>query len=289
MPRVTGRVSASFTDVNGVTRLGDRYHSYPLKIAKAFPFDEGQLGVYLMDASPGIMSGDAYELDWRFGQNTKVYVTNQSYTKVHPRFRDAEGQGLHEPSRQTQKLHLMEGSYVEYMPEPLMLYKDACFNSLTEVRMEKSSTLIASEMVCPGRTHRGELFEYEQYKNEFHVYYDDEWIFCGRQRIQPSVQSLKGIGSWGNYTHYGTLYVFSEEADASFAEALLEYLDQITGLAAPAPRMSSLFYGVSRSCRLGVLVSVLGFKGYEVQEFLEKAWRFSRSRIFSAEPLVIRK
>lgn len=91
MPRVTGRVAASFTDVDGVTRLGDRYHSYPLKIAKAFSFDEGQLGIYMMDASPGIMSGDAYELEWRFGENTKAFITNQSYTKVHPMLCDAEG------------------------------------------------------------------------------------------------------------------------------------------------------------------------------------------------------
>ncbi|WP_028547319.1 urease accessory protein UreD [Paenibacillus sp. UNC451MF] len=289
MPSVTGRISASFTDVDGTTRLGDRFHSYPLKIAKAFPFDEGQQGVYVMDASPGIMSGDAYELAWRFGENTKVFITNQSYTKVHPMLRDAYGHYSDVPSQQTQKLQLLRGSYVEYLPEPLMLYKDASFSSHTEVRMEKDSTLLMSEIICPGRTHRGELFQYQQFKNEISVVYEDEWIYCAKQRIEPSSQRLQSIGGWGDFTHYGTLYVFSERTDAAFADSLRDYLDEINGAESLSVGGSTLFYGVSRTYKYGVIVSVMGSKVYELQDFLEKAWKFARGRLFSRNPFILRK
>lgn len=289
MPRVTGRIMASFTDVDGVTRLGDRYHSYPLKIAKAFPFEEGQLGIYIMDASPGIMSGDAYDLEWRFGEKANVFITNQSYSKVHPMLHDAAGYDTDDPSRQTQKLYLSQGSYVEYLPEPIMLYKDASFNSYTVIRMEKEAALILSEIVCPGRTQRGELFQYRQYRNDMKVVYEDELIYCSKQKIEPSEQRLQSIGAWGKFTHYGTLYVFCDRADGAFAEALREELDTACEDAKASGDTSPLFFGVSRTYKYGVIVSVMGFNVYELQDFLDKAWKFSRRRLFSKDAFIVRK
>ncbi|MCS7460270.1 urease accessory protein UreD [Paenibacillus doosanensis] len=294
MPRVTGRISAAFLEADGKTRLGDRYHAYPLKIAKAFPFDDGQLGVYMMDASPGIMSGDRYELDWHFGAHTKVYVTNQSYTKVHPQRLDETGQAVHPPSEQTQRLTLGQGAYVEYMPEPLTLYKDACFHSTTDVRMERGSTLILSEVVCPGRTQRGELFRYCRYRSRLAVRFGDEWVYCGRQQVEPGVQRLASIGAWGSFTHMGTLYVFSELADAAMAEALRIFMNgERDGFDAVArgrqDASSGLYAGISRTYKHGLIVSVMGRKAYEIQDYLERAWAFIRSRYFASAPLLVRK
>lgn len=294
MPRTTGRVSAAFLEAGGETRLGDRYHAYPLKIAKAFPFDDGQLGVYVMDASPGIMSGDRYELDWHFGENTKVYVTNQSYTKVHPVLRSADGSLADQASEQRQTLTLARGSVVEYMPEPLMLYKDAYFYSETEVRMEPGSVLILSETVCPGRTQRGELFQYGLYRSELKVTFGSELIFCAKQRVEPSspTQKLDAIGAWGPFTHYGALYVFSEQVDAGFADRVRDYLNRLLGVdeetAVPFSGMK-LYSGVSRTYKYGLVVSVMGCKVYEIQQLLEAIWKFIRRTYFVDTDIQIRK
>lgn len=294
MPKVTGRISAAFIEAGGVTRLGDRFHAYPLKIAKAFPFDDGQLGVYVMDASPGIMSGDRYELDWHFGDNAKVYITNQSYTKVHPRVRSDDGSFVDHSSEQRQKLTLEPGSIVEYMPEPLMLYKDAYFYSETEVHMEQGSTLILSEIVCPGRTQRGELFQYGLYRSKLTVTYGSELIFCSKQQVEPQspIQKLHAIGAWGPFTHYGALYVFSEGIDGAFADAVRDYLNQWQGADDESvARLSDmkLFYGVSRTYKHGLIVSVMGYKVYEIQQLLEACWKFVRRKYFVGNDIVIRK
>lgn len=170
-----------------------------------------------------------------------------------------------------------------------MLYKDASFDSRTEIRMENDSTLLISEVVCPGRTQRGELFQYLQYKNEFTVYYENELIYCAKQRIEPSMQRLQHIGGWENYTHYGTLYVFSERADIVFADALRDYLDKVVTDDLVSSGGSALYYGISRTYKYGILVSVMGVKVYELQEFLERAWKFARGRLFSGDPFVVRK
>ncbi|MBP1154332.1 MULTISPECIES: hypothetical protein [unclassified Paenibacillus] len=46
MPEVTGSVNAEFTSEGGITQLRSHTQSYPLKIAKTFPFEGHQLGVY---------------------------------------------------------------------------------------------------------------------------------------------------------------------------------------------------------------------------------------------------
>ncbi|ALS20663.1 urease accessory protein UreD [Paenibacillus naphthalenovorans] len=276
MPEVTGSVNAEFTAKGGSTQLQCHTHAYPLKIAKTFPF-EGQLGVYLMDASPGVMAGDRYELVWRFGENTNVFVTNQSYTKVHPSKKDG-GTRLN-PSAQSQSLSLHRGAYVEYMPEPLMLYKDASFASDMTVQMEEGASLFLSDIVCPGRTHRGEVFHYERYQSRLTVRYGNELIFSTKQRVEPQLQVPRQIARWDSHTHTGTLYLFSERVNANVAEALRERLAQQDSL------RPGLYYGISLTYKFGLAVSVLGVRVYEIEALLKEAWTFLRSEVFNRNPL----
>lgn len=284
MAEVTSCIDAYFTAADGVTQLRSHAQSYPLKIAKTFPFSGGQLGVYIMDASPGIMAGDRYELIWRFGEETNVHVTNQSYTKVHPSHK--AGWDAPRPSAQLQKLELGRGAYVEYMPEPLMLYQDASFRSETAVELEPGSSLVLSEIVCPGRTHRGERFRYARYQNALTVRRDDELIFSARQRVEPQLETPRSMGRWDLYTHLGTLYLFSERADAPLVEGLRERLN---GFAPASAADMELYYGVSLTYKHGLAVSVLGYRVGDIQELLDEAWRYIRTEAFGKETLRVPK
>ncbi|CAG7616292.1 Urease accessory protein UreH [Paenibacillus solanacearum] len=281
MPEVTGAIAAEFTFSGDGTQLLRHQQSYPLKIAKTFRFDGRQLGVYVMDASPGMMAGDVYDQQWRFGEGTDVFITNQSYTKVHPA-RKREGDPA-VPTRQRQTLHLASGAYVEYMPEPLMLYREAYYVSETDIRMERDSTLIFSEIVCPGRTHRGEQFQYELYRSRLSVRYDDELIFSAKQQTEPGRHAPAVAGRWDGYTHLGALYLFSTAADAALAEKLRERLER------EFPSDGSLYYGISLTYKHGLAVSVLGHRVYEIAALLDKAWSIIRSVSFHKPPLSVPK
>lgn len=230
-----------------------------------------------MDASPGVMAGDRYELDWRFGENTNVFVTNQSYTKVHPSKRNSSDRP--NPSTQRQRLSLGRGAYVEYMPEPLMLYKDASFTSDMIVQMEEGASLFLSDIVCPGRTHRGEMFHYERYQSRLTVRYGSELIFSSKQRVEPQRQSLQQIARWDSHTHTGALYLFSERVNEKTVKALRERLSQQGSL------HSDLYCGVSLTYKLGLVVSVLGVRVYEIEALLKEAWNFLRAEVFNRNPL----
>ncbi|MEK8132476.1 urease accessory protein UreD [Paenibacillus filicis] len=272
MPDVVGRVSASFDVTGGLTRMRSHHHAYPLKIAKTFRFPQQQLGVYVMDASPGMMAGDRYELDWEFGEGSCAYVTNQSYTKVHPP--RAPGSDIAELSVQNQSFRLAAGAYVEYMPEPVMLYRDAGLWSRTEVRLGSGASFLSGEILCPGRTYRGEQFGFRLYRNRLAVYEEDELIYYNQQRVEPDHGAPQTIGRWGSLTHAGSLLLFSERADAPLAEALRGHLEECF------TARGELSFGISLTAKHGLVLNALGGGVLDLQRLLHQAWSFVRSELF---------
>lgn len=253
--------------------LTERFHQAPLKIAKTFPFDH-QLGVYMMDVSPGMMDGDLYELDWTLREGSQVFLTNQSFTKVHP--------CPNEPAMQKLTVHLDQNCLLEYIPEPIMLYSDASFQGDTEVRLAEGSTLFLSEILCPGRMHRGEMFQYTGYNNRFSVFYGPELIYYNRQSWKPGEQAVQSIGMFEEFSHTANLYVFSDHLGRRHLEQLRADLDAYSS-------GSPIRYGVSLTYKHGLILTCLGREAWQLQHFIEHAWHSLRFSLLGLPPLSIKK
>lgn len=286
MPNVTGEIHAEFAVRSGLTQLVRKYHVSPLKIAKTFRYENEtllpdrdahraeQLGVYMMDCSPGLMSGDHYEINVRLQEGARVYLTNQSFTKVHPSLPEAG-------STQRQTIHLEPDAMLEYMPEPLMLYKDARLVTETDVHLAPGSTLIFSDVLCPGRTQRGEIFQYARYRNQIKVWYGQELIYYQNQKIEPMSMQLNAPGCWERETHLGNLYVFSDRIGQRHLEGILEQMEKIEGV--------HVRVGASLTYKHGLIVSMMGQHAWELQHTIAKAWQNIRSSLLSLTPLTIHK
>ncbi|SDO45293.1 urease accessory protein [Paenibacillus sp. yr247] len=284
MPRVTGEITAQFAVCSGSTRLVHKYHASPLKIAKTFRYEneaiiEGaqpteQLGVYLMDCSPGLMSGDHYEINVSLGEGAHVFLTNQSFTKVHP-------SQINQGSTQCQTLHLEAGAMLEYIPEPLMLYKDASLSADMDVHLSPGSAFIFSDIVCPGRTQRGEIFQYARYTNRMKVWYGNELIFYQNQRIEPQTMQLTAPGCWEQETHLGNLYIYSDRLKHRHLEGIRERLERLEGV--------QVRIGASLTHKYGLIVSVMGRHAWELQFILTKAWHDIRRSLLALTPLMVNK
>lgn len=249
---VTARIEACFSAVQGVTRLGQSYCSAPLKIGKTFPAANGQLGVCLMDCSPGLLAGDNYDMTWQLGLNAQVLLTNQSFCKVHPS-RD-------NPTRQQQNISLAAGARLEYLPEPVMLYQDAALHTDCEVHLEAGSTLLLSDILCAGRALRGEVFAFHFYQSRLRVRYANELVFYQQTRLCPQQWHPGAVGAWEDYTHWGNFYIFSDRIVAPYGAELVERLRFIMQ-ASPM-----LLSGVSLSYRYGIVVSMLGRRAWDMQQ-----------------------
>ena len=97
-----------------------------------------------MDVSPGLLAGDRYELDWKVGADAHLYVTNQSFTKVHPCLELSKGASL------SQRFELAPGAIVESMPEPIMLFRDDLVINDTEVKLALGSVWLQAEVLVSG-------------------------------------------------------------------------------------------------------------------------------------------
>jgi urease accessory protein len=292
MPRNTGEIAAEFAVRNGQTQLIHKFHTSPLKIAKTFRYANGQLssdaavsdqlGVYMMDCSPGLMSGDHYELHWHLHKDTSVFLTNQSFTKIHP--------SIEKGSTQRQIFKLEEGALLEYIPEPMMPYKDSSYRGEMEVHLEPGATAIFTDVLCPGRTQRGEKFHYKCYANRMKVYAGSKLIFYQNQCIEPSQMNLQSLGCWGDQTHLGSLYVFSEHIRQQHVDSLLEALRQASLNEVEGTITSSnLRYGASLTYQQGLVFSVMGGHAWQLQRILTQAWGIVRSQLLSLSPLTVLK
>ncbi|NUU60361.1 urease accessory protein UreD [Paenibacillus sp. JW14] len=263
----TAELRAYFHQSDDRTFLKGKYHTAPIKIAKSFQMDQ-ELGIIVMDVSPGMLEGDNYSMEWFAGQNTSLYVTNQSFTKVHP----CPNGGRAE---MRQLFQLDQSAFVQYMPQPSMLYQDAEYMNTTVVRLAPGAVWMQAEVLCPGRTHLGERFKYRHYQSALSVYYQDEMIFNQRQRIVPSSQNLQEKGAWEEQTHWGTFYVFSDRINSSHVEAIREKLQSL-----PQTPKSEVLFGVTLTYRHGLVVTASAQAAWPLQETLECAFHFIRKTVF---------
>lgn len=257
--------------------LTSKYHTAPIKIAKSFPLG-GPVGVIVMDVSPGLLAGDRYELHWKAGQGAHAYITNQSFTKVHP------SHEVHGGAELVQCFQLEAGAIVESMPEPTMLYRDAVFKMKSEVRLAEGSVWMGAEVLCPGRALRGELFAYRSCRTEFHVYDKDELIYAQHQLIEPMSQRLSARGCFGEMTHTGVFYVFSDRLNAAHAEAIRTALSEL-----PRFEEHPIEWGVSMTHKHGIAVMAASTAAWPLQETLAIAWGTVRERLLGLPPIAIRK
>jgi len=275
--------------------LLERYHTSPLKIAKSFPVrgvKEPQLAVVQMDGSPGMLEGDCYSFDWRLEDGVRLYATNQAYTRVHP----CAGGGL---TRLRQKLALGAGSVLEWIPEPIMLFRDARFVSETEIELAEGAVCVVSDIFCPGRLARGEVFEFRSYDAKTTVRYAGEPIHYQRQRWEPERLPLGNAGCFGEYTHVGTFSVFSDLLTTDLADRVRERLDRSEGLeafgeddfpgAAGVPAAEGIVWGVARTARHGLVVQAAGLAAWRLQKLFLAAWDAVRQELLGEPPLRLLK
>ena len=259
--------------LNGSSELVSRFHTSPLKIAKAFKLGS-QLAVVQMDGSPGMLAGDRYTFDWRLEENARLYATNQAFTRIHP-----SGDG---DQRLVQRFELGRGAVFEWMPEPLMLFRGARLIAETELSLAPGSICMMSEVVSPGRISRGESFAYALYDSRLSVRLDGELIHYQRQRWEPDRLPIESSGCFGDATHIGTFYVFSDRADAEKAARLRDWL---SGEA--AVDSLGVIWGVAHTAMHGIVVQAAGGAAWRLERLLRTAWDGAREILLGEPPLLL--
>lgn len=255
------------------TELVDLDRRAPLLVQQALHFDEGMPDmacVFMISTSGGILQGDRNAIEIEVGESARAHITTQSATKIQEM--DANF------ATQTVDIRLHDHAYAEYLPDPVIPYRHSRFITDTRISIPTSATLVAGEILMPGRTHYrdGEEFAYDVYSSTVRAERPDgTGLFTERLVIEPARFHPQRPGVLGPYRVVGNVVLLTtpELAEKVLAHTPAE-MDPAHETAAGASRLPN---------EAGLIYKVLGMESEPVRAKVRQFWTRVRQEVMQRQ------
>ncbi len=204
---------------------------------RALYWDEALPGlpcVFVITTTGCLLQGDRLHLGVELKEGAQGHLATQSGTQIHSM--DANF------AAQTQEFVLQEGSYLEYLPDPIFPHARSRFFSKTVIRRAPTATMLMSEILMPGRKYLqggGEIFEYDLYSSEVRAEdLDGDEKFTEKIVVKPKEDSQRQIGRMGDLDVFGNVYLLTsaDKAEEVWARTPTVY-DRERGVAAAVSKL----------------------------------------------------
>lgn len=273
MAEWTGLLRLTVRNRNGKTVPKRVYFEGAFKVMRPiYHSASGQACYYLLNPGGGYLDGDCYRMEITAEKQARLTLTTQSATKV---YKTPKNYVLQEV-----ELHLKEGSYLEYLPDPLIAFQQARFTQKTVVRMERTSTLFYSDILTPGWSPDDRNFSYEQLRLITEVYVDDELAVFDHIKLEPALQKMDALGSMEGYTHLGSILAVRENITQNFVNQLYQEV---------AESEMDCKIGISRLSIGGFTVRVLANQTQVIERIIGRCHHFVSKEWFQTKPSFLRK
>jgi len=177
-PQVNGGVRLHYqTRENGCTSLQEQWVRPPLHLAKTYEDKSWALNL-LTSPTAGLLQGDTIEIDCRVKAKAKAALVSPAACRVHTM---TSGK-----ASISQAYHVEENSCLDVWPAPLILQKDARLEQETSLYTKKTSTVLLTEIISPGRASYGESFAFQDWKSKLRIHQNEELIAFENFRLTPS-------------------------------------------------------------------------------------------------------
>ena len=133
-----GAVELEFARPQGERTIIQRqFANYPFHICRGLHFagdPHGMVTVYLQSLAGGIFEHDHLSLDFELAEGAAAHVTTQASTIVH-----SMSEGC---ARQEARIALEPDSFMEYLPDPMILFPGARLASQLHIRLARGTSAI---------------------------------------------------------------------------------------------------------------------------------------------------
>lgn len=263
-----GVLEATFTrGSDGVTNVSREFIRPPFHLMRGLHHDEqldDLVTLYIQNPSGGVTQGDRFRIDLDVQTGAKAHVTTQGATKTHRMEKNY--------ARSCVDISVEDGGYLEYIPDPTILYCDSRYQQTLHVDVHEDATAVVSEIVVPGRLARGEQFEYDRYHSTIHATHGGTRVLTDTIDLSPDEDDLQRQGLMSEYPVVGSLYVLTGSVDShELSDAIFERLEDRPGIVAGASVLSA---------DAGVVVRALGHTAQEVEAGIHDAWDTTRNALF---------
>jgi len=209
-PTTHGCVDLVFARVGSRTVLRRHHSVAPLHVQGLLArvaAERGCAEVVILNVAGGVVGGDTFDQRITAEPGAAVRVLTAGATRL---YRVAGAV----PARATTVLRVAAGARLEYLPDDIIPYAGALYESRMELDLEPGAHAIVTEVVGPGRLHRGELFAYRRLT--LRVRADQAGVPLLRETLtlDPALWMAGRNLVFGPYTHLATLYAFGIAASA---------------------------------------------------------------------------
>ncbi|WP_040206090.1 urease accessory protein UreD [Neobacillus jeddahensis] len=271
MGELTGFLQLTGARKGRKTILKESYSEGAFKLTRPLYLTQtGEAYFYIMNPGGGYVDGDSYRMKIFLEDAAVAVLTTQSSTKIY--------KTKSKPAYQEMDIYLKSGSVLEYLPDPVIAYQDACFKQNMVVRMEPDSSFLCSDIITPGWAPDGSWFQYDLVQSKVKIYMGERIVLFDHVKLEPDVDTT-GIGIMEGFTHFGTILVIDSRIDSAFVEGLQERLEL----------MSAVRIGLSILAVPGFALRVLANSTQAIEAILSLCHEIVRTNLFKIEPVFLRK
>ena len=138
---VSSRLDLGFAvDADGRSYVRRQYASYPFHVCRVHYHDKDHPGLatlYVQSCSGGIYEGDRLDVTLATAQGAEAHVSTQAATVVHSMPSGSASQRV--------RLQCEGGSYLEYLPDPQILFPSSRYRSEIAVRLGGDAVALVSD------------------------------------------------------------------------------------------------------------------------------------------------
>lgn len=269
----TGILRLEAEERNGKTVAKNVYFQGALKVMRPIYHDDsGQVCYYILNPGGGYLDGDRYQMKISLMEQARLTLTTQSATKIY--------KTPNKPAYQETEITLKKGSYLEYISDPLIGYRDARYKQKTVIRMEKGATLLISDIITSGWSPDGAQFSYDLLQLVTEIYMDDELIVFDHLKLNPSSQDIASLGFMEGFTHLGSMMVLGEQTDSELLDRLYDAVGEET---------KEYKIGLTLLPVNGIMIRVLANSTQTIEKIQTKCHEIINQELFERKPSFLRK
>lgn len=242
----------------GQSFLRDAYVTQPFRIVPVGQYkSDGASYLMIMSSSPGILSGDMYDIQVNVKENARLQLQSQSYQRLF---------NMEDSASQVMQVKMHKNTSFSYVPHPVVPHEESTFKSHNIIHIEDNCDLTISEIITCGRKHYGEAFKYAHFQNLVEVYHHDRLILKDNVLLKPDIMPLASLGLLEGYTHQGTLIYVTTKPE--------EVLDHIEHFYKELEGLEDVSFGISDLQANGFVIRILGNGGEQMFDFFKKVQSF---------------
>jgi|TARA_B110000014_G_C20111714_1_gene585859 urease accessory protein len=194
----------------------------PLYVQKALHYDldyPSMAHLFVLSPSGGILQGDRYRMDVVLKNNAISHITTQGATRI---YKMESNYATHLVT-----LSLKNNSYLEFIPEQIIPYKNSRFYQKTNLDIDDSSTIVYSETIVPGRIAMGEMFDFDVCYLKTEGVINEKTQFRDSSLLTPKTQKTQSLAMFDNKTILTSVYVLTKKDVTKINDLINEMFSNI--------------------------------------------------------------